>query len=146
MSGSVFQAATEVSVGERDGFLTVTFLRTGDLSKQALAGPEHDGWVVGTGCFRLHPGPEVDSRYLLHYLRHPRVRDWIARHASTATVPTLTLSTLRTLPVVVPPPTAQAAIGAIMGTLDEKLALHREIVAVTEQLQDCLLPLLLAKY
>jgi glucose/arabinose dehydrogenase len=33
MSGSVFQAATEISVGERDGRLTVTFLRTGDLSK-----------------------------------------------------------------------------------------------------------------
>src|SRR5688572_15149689 len=33
MSGSVFQAATEISVGERDGLLTVTFVRTGDLSR-----------------------------------------------------------------------------------------------------------------
>ena len=32
MSGSIFQAATEVSIGERDGQVTITFLRTGDLS------------------------------------------------------------------------------------------------------------------
>ncbi|MBB5111957.1 hypothetical protein FHU28_001796 [Micromonospora echinospora] len=118
-------------------------VRTGDLGKQALAGPEHEGWVAGTACFRLHPDPTVDSRYLLNYLRHPAVRDWIARHASTATVPTLTLSTLRTLPVLVPPPAVQATIGDIMSALEDKVALHREIVEVTQQLRDSLLPLLL---
>lgn len=119
-------------------------VRTGDLGKQALAGPEHEGWVAGTACFRLRPKPTADSRYLLHYLRHPAVRDWITRHASTATVPTLTLSTLRTLPIVIPPPAAQATIGEIMSALEEKVSLHREIVDATEQLRDSLLPLLLA--
>ncbi len=118
-------------------------VRTGDLGKQALAGGEHEGWVAGTACFRLRPEPTVDSRYLLHYLGHPAVRDWITRHASTATVPTLTLSTLRTLPVLVPPAATQATIGDIMGALDEKAALHREIVEVTEHLRHSLLPLLL---
>ncbi|MBM0231457.1 restriction endonuclease subunit S [Micromonospora sp. STR1_7] len=119
-------------------------VRTGDLGKQALAGPEHQRWVVGTACFRLRPEPTVESRYLLQYLRHPTVRDWIARHASTATVPSLTLSTLRTLPVLVPPSAVQTTIGDIMSALDDKIALHREIVEVTEQLSDSLLPLLLA--
>ena len=32
MTGSIFQAATEVSIGERDGQVIVTFLRSGDLS------------------------------------------------------------------------------------------------------------------
>ena len=32
MSGSIFQATTEISFGERDGRVYVTFLRTGDLS------------------------------------------------------------------------------------------------------------------
>lgn len=118
-------------------------VRTGDLGKQALAGAEHEGWVVGTACFRLRVAPTVDARYLLHYLGHPAVRDWIARHASTATVPTLTLSTLRTLPVLIPPPATQATIGDIMGALNDKVAVHREIVEVTEQLQESLLPLLL---
>ena len=118
-------------------------VRTGDLGKQALAGPEHEGWVAGTACFRLHPDPRIDSRYLLYYLGHPAVRDWIARHASRATVPTLTLSTLRTLPVLVPPRAVQATIGDIMSALEDKVALHREIVEVTEQLRDSLLPLLL---
>lgn len=120
-------------------------VRTGDLGKHAMAGPEHEGWIVGTTCFRIRPKAGIDSRYLLHYLGHPVVRDWIDRQASTATVPTLTAGTLRTLPVLIPPPATQEVIGAIMGALDEKMALHREIVAVTEQLRDSLLPLLLAK-
>lgn len=118
-------------------------VRTGDLGKQALADQEHEGWVVGTACFRLRPEPTVNSRYLLHYLGHPAVRDWLARHASNSTVPTLTLSTLRALPVLVPPPATQAAFGDIMGVLDDKIAIHREIVEATEQLRDSLLPLLL---
>jgi restriction endonuclease S subunit len=118
-------------------------VRTGDLGKQALADAEHEGWVVGTACFRLRAKPTVHSRYLLHYLGHPAVRDWLARHASNSTVPTLTVSTLRTLPVLVPPPATQAAIGDIMGALDDKVAIHREIVEATEQLRDSLLPLLL---
>ena len=36
MSGVIFQANTEVFVGERDSSVTVTFLRTGDLSKPVL--------------------------------------------------------------------------------------------------------------
>lgn len=118
-------------------------VRTGDLDKQALAGADHEGWVVGTACFRLRVAPTVDARYLLHYLGHPAVRDWMARQASTATVPTLTLSTLRTLPVLIPPIPTQGTVGDIMGAVNDKIAVHREIVEVTAQLRDSLLPLLL---
>jgi type I restriction enzyme S subunit len=118
-------------------------VRTGDLGKQALAGAEHDGWIVGTACFLLRVGPTVDARYLLHYLGHPAVRDWISRQASTATVPTLTISTLGTLPVLIPPSSTQATVGDIMSALNDKVAVHREIVELTEQLRDSLLPLLL---
>jgi type I restriction enzyme, S subunit len=118
-------------------------VRTGDLGKQALATQDHDGWVTGTGCFLLRPAPTVDPRYLQHYLGHPAVRDWISRHASTATVPTLTVSTLRTLPVLIPPLATQGTVGDVMSALDDKAAIHREIVDVTEQLRDALLPLLL---
>ncbi|GIJ29000.1 hypothetical protein Vqi01_41620 [Micromonospora qiuiae] len=118
-------------------------VRTGDLGKQALATLDQVGWITGTACFRLRPIPTVDPRYLQYYLGHPAVRDWISRHASTATVPTLTVSTLRTLPVLIPPLATQVTIGDIMVALDDKAAIHREIVDVTEQLRDALLPLLL---
>lgn len=32
MTGTVFLGANEYSVGERDGFVSVTFVRTGDTS------------------------------------------------------------------------------------------------------------------
>ena len=64
--------------------------------------------------------------------------------APNSTVPTLTVSTLGTLPVLVPPPATQAAIGDVMGALDDKVAVHRAIVHATEELRAPLLPLLLA--
>jgi type I restriction enzyme S subunit len=46
--------------------------------------------------------------------------------------------------VLIPPAATQKNIGHTMSALDDKAALHREIVEVTEQLSDSLFPLLLA--
>jgi type I restriction enzyme, S subunit len=123
----------------------IVSVRTGDLGRQGLVEREHEGWTVGTACFRLRPHPPVISGYLLHYLGHPAVRDWILRRASTATVPSLTTSVMLSLPVVVPPPATQTRISELMSALDEKLVIHEQIVRTTEELRDTLLPLLLTQ-
>jgi type I restriction enzyme, S subunit len=123
----------------------IVSVRTGDLGRHAIVEDDGEGWVVGTGCFRLRPQAAVDSRYLLYYLGHPAVRDWILRRASTATVPSLTTSALRTLPVVVPPHGMQTRVGKIMSAIDEKIAIHERIVHATQQLREVVLPLLLTQ-
>jgi glucose/arabinose dehydrogenase/uncharacterized protein (DUF427 family) len=66
MSGSIFQASTEVSVGERDGTVTVYFLRAGDLSAPAVvtydvtsesATPNVD-FTGGSGTVTFQPGQD----------------------------------------------------------------------------------------
>jgi hypothetical protein len=57
-------------------------LRTHRRLGKARAGhPDHQGWITGTACFRLRPGPTIDPRYLQHYLGRP-VRDWTSRRAT----------------------------------------------------------------
>lgn len=123
----------------------IVSVRTGDLGRQALVEEEHEGWAVGTGCLRLRPHAPVTARYLVYYLGHPAVQDWIMRRASTATVPSLTTTTMLSLPVVVPPTATQTSISELMSDLDAKLAIHEQIVRTTQQLRATLLPLLLTQ-
>jgi type I restriction enzyme S subunit len=66
-----------------------------------------------------------------------------ASATSTATVPTLTLSTLRRCRYWSRRAPRRRPSATSKGALDDKVALHREIVQVTEELRDSLLPLLL---
>ena len=127
-----------VSVGD------IVSVRTGLLGRHAIVDEPQEGWIIGTACFRLRPRLPVMSRYLLYYLGHPAVRDWLLRRASTATVPSLNTATLQALPVVVPPTATQAEISNILSALDKKIMVHEQIVETTQQLHEALLPLLLS--
>jgi type I restriction enzyme S subunit len=125
----------------------VVCVRTGTLGRQALVRAEHDGWLFGTGCLRLRRGAQaveaVTGDYLAYYLSHAEVRNWIYRKASSATVPSISAQMLAKLPVVLPPPEIQQAMCDVLGTLDAKIAIHREISHATTALRDSLLPGLL---
>lgn len=120
----------------------VVVVRTGALGRQGLATEEQDGWLLGTGCLRVRGGPALDPRYLVYYLGHPAVRDWIIRNGAGSAIPTLTVKTLGSLPITVPPPSAQAAIGETLSAFDEKITVHEQIAATTAALRDAIAPLL----
>ena len=77
MSGSVFQAATEISVGERDGLLTVTFLRTGDLSKPVdviydittESAAQNTDFTGTSGTVRFEAAPIKATDHIRHFER-----------------------------------------------------------------------------
>jgi len=106
----------------------IVYSRRGDVTKRALVGQEHDGWLCGTGCLRVRFGDsQIKPRFAFYYLGHPLVRGWISRHAIGATLPNLNTSILSALPFHVPPPSEQAAIAEILGTLDDKIELTRRM-------------------
>lgn len=106
----------------------IVYSRRGDVERRALIRAEEDGWLCGTGCLRVRFGnSEVDPLYASYYLGHPSVRGWIVRHAVGATMPNLNTSILSALPFVIPPLTEQKAIAHILGTLDDKIELNREM-------------------
>lgn len=121
----------------------VVFARIGRVGRAALAGRDHENWLLGGGCLRLRPRPGLDSRYLLHYLGHPAVAEWLSRSAMGSVIPTHSLRSLRALPVVLPPEDEQGAIVNTLAVLDDKIAIHQAIVRTTEDLRDRTLRLLL---
>lgn len=106
----------------------IVYSRRGDVERRALIRETEDGWLCGTGCLRVRFGDgDVDSLYASYYLGHPKVREWIVRHAHGATMPNLNTSILSALPFVVPPVDEQRAIAHILGTLDDKIELNRRM-------------------
>lgn len=121
----------------------VVCARAGELGRQALAGREQEGWLLGTACLRLRVRDPIRADYLTYYLGHPAVRDWISRNATGSAIPSLSTQTLGSMPVVFPPASVQSAIAEVLGALDEKIAIHDQINRTTVALRDAVLPLLL---
>ena len=117
--------------------------RTGDLGRQALAGNRQHGWLIGSACLRLRVSGPISSPYLVYYLAHPAVRDWITRNATGSAIPSLNTKTLSSMPILLPPSAVQSVVTDVLGALDEKIDIHEQIGRTTAALRDSLLPLLL---
>ena len=112
----------------------IVYSRRGDVKRRALVRSEQDGWLCGTGCLRVRLGDSADPRFISYYLGHPEVQEWILRHSVGATMPNLNTSILSQVPVVVPPRRTQRAIAAVLGALDDKIAVNERIASTAESL------------
>jgi len=117
--------------------------RTGYLDRYGIAGDRQQGWLIGPACLRLRAHHVISARYLVQYLGHPAVRDWITRNTSSSAIPTLSIAILGSLPVVIPPLAVQTFAAEILGALDDKIIVHEEVSRATAALRDAvLIPLL----
>jgi len=112
----------------------IVYSRRGDVERRALIREEENGWLCGTGCLRVRFGSSaIDPLFASYYLGHPEVRQWIVRHAVGATMPNLNTSILSALPFVIPSLDEQQAIAQVLGSLDEKIQLNRQIDETLEE-------------
>lgn len=118
--------------------------RVGELGRQGLVGVGQHGWLLGTACLRIRSRGEINTAYLVYYLGHPAVRDWVKRNATGSAVPSLNTATASSLPVAVPPAASQALIGEILTALDEKVEAHERVSRATAAVRDAVLHRLLA--
>lgn len=116
--------------------------RTGTLGRFALVTSEQQDWVYSTQLLRVRPSDLVDPVYLVHYLTLPTVQHWIDRHVSSSTVKSITVKTLGSLPIALPPLHIQRAIGTSLHALDDKARLYADISRTTSKLHDALAPML----
>jgi len=113
----------------------IVYSRRGDVEKRALIRDDEVGWLCGTGCLRVRfDDDSISPEYVAFYLGHPAVREWIVRHAHGATMPNLNTSILSALPLIVPPIAEQRAIAHILGTLDDKIELNRQMNATLDEI------------
>jgi restriction endonuclease S subunit len=118
--------------------------RTGSIGRVSLTSAEQEGWLFGTGIIRIRPDEHANALYLSLYLTHPAVKEWFATHSSGTAIPSINTKTLSSLPVALPSPTIQQAIGRTLDALNQKMAAHELICQATAELRDTLLPLLLS--
>lgn len=108
----------------------VVFARRGELGRSAVAGPEAEGWLCGTGCLRVRFLDErVDSRYLKFAVRDPRIAAYFHVRAVGSTMGNLNTDAVAGLPLVLPPSTEiQARVaGQLEAVVDCTVRLIRKI-------------------
>lgn len=113
--------------------------RTGHLGRQGLVSAGQAAWLMGSGCLRLRTHRIISASYLVYYLAHPAVRDWIVRNAGSSVIPTLSTKMIGSLPVVVPPAAVQAETADILSALDDKILIHDQISRTTAVMRDAIL-------
>ncbi len=118
----------------------IVFSRRGDVTKNALIREHEVGWFCGTGCLKVRLGIEriANPKFISHYLRLPDTKDWLMRHAIGATMPNLNTGILSAVPVNLPPISIQHEIAAMLGSLDDRIALLRETNTTLEAIAQAL--------
>lgn len=116
----------------REGDLV--YVRQGTLGRRALVGPAEATWLFGAACLRIRPTSEaILPEYLLHYLGHPLVHDWITARANPGkAIETLSSQTLAAAPIFVPSLERQRTIAGAMYEIDTQIEAHRQLIAKHE--------------
>lgn len=89
-----------------------------------------DGFICGTGAIRLRVTAQdgnICPDFLSHVLANPATVEWFKFHAIGATMPNLNEGIIRSFSFKMPPLPEQRAISHILGTLDDKIELNRQM-------------------
>jgi len=108
----------------------IVFARRGvqATGHSALVTQAFAGSLCGTGVIRLRLASDgIDATYLSFFLTSPPTFEWIRTNAVGAVMPSLNKEILQRLPIVLPPLVEQHSIAYLLGALDDKIELNREM-------------------
>ena len=117
----------------------IVFSRVGSVDRRSLVRDEEDGWLFSGRCLRVRPNTEkIDPRYLSWFFGLSNFQEYIRRIAVGATMPSLNTDLLENVEVIVPPLPEQRAIASILGALDDKIELNRQMNRTLEAVAQAL--------
>ncbi|MBD2079880.1 restriction endonuclease subunit S [Leptolyngbya sp. FACHB-17] len=92
-------------------------------------------YILSQNLMKLTPDPQkADVKFLCYYFLSPLAQELIQRHSVGSTIPGFNLTQLRDFPVPLPPLNEQKAIAHILGTLDDKIELNRQMNQTLEEI------------
>lgn len=98
-----------------------------------IAAPDFDG-ICSTDIIPILPGPNVEKRFLLHFLRQDSMVAYADSLSSGANLPRLSPEQLGNFIISLPPLPEQKRIAAILDAADALRAKRRESIAQLDQL------------
>ncbi|MFE5091655.1 restriction endonuclease subunit S [Streptomyces sp. NPDC056638] len=98
-----------------------------------ISAPDFSG-VCSTDILPVRPGANLDSRYLLHWLRQPSMVKFASARAKGANLPRLAPSELARFGILLPPLAEQKRIAAVLDQVDALRAKRREAIALLDDL------------
>ncbi len=112
----------------------ILFSRKGAVERRALVRAKEQGWLQGSDCIRLRFDGSVNAKYVSYFLGSAQAQQWLTQHAHGATMPSLNQAILSLLPVPLPPLPEQRGIAHILGTLDDKIELNRQMNGTLDEI------------
>jgi type I restriction enzyme S subunit len=115
------------SIRRGDVFLTRTSETQHELGMSCVALRDYESATFNGFCKRLRPkaGDDISPEYAAYYFRGPNFRRAITAMSSLSTRASLNEEMLGRLTISLPPYETQIAIGKILKTFDDKIALNR---------------------
>lgn len=108
----------------------------GSVGEVAVASEEICGWNVARAIAVVRPSSEVTAQWLSLILSSGPAQQYFHDRLNTTVQATLNLKDVRTLPVPMPPQRERDAVCAVVGALDEKIAVNRKISVVSTELAE----------
>lgn len=112
----------------------ILFGRKGAVERLALVTSKESGWLMGSDCIRLRLPNTVDPRFIAYAFQSPVHRTWMIQHATGSTMASLNQQIIELIPLNLPSLPEQRAIAHILGTLDDKIELNRQMNQTLEEM------------
>ena len=124
------------SVRRGDVFLTRTSETMDELGMSCVALKDIPGATFNGFCKRLRPKvlDQIVPEYARYFFRSKRFRDQVNAMATMSTRASLNNEMLERLEIDAPSIVEQSAIGAILGTLDDKIELNQKMNQTLEEI------------
>jgi type I restriction enzyme S subunit len=92
-------------------------------------------YIISNKQLRLRPNPAIsDSKFLYYWFSSPRMQRHLQNQNTGASIPLISLSTLRSLPVNLPPLVIQRRISGVLSAYDELIENSQRRIKILESM------------
>jgi hypothetical protein len=128
----------ELAVGD------VLLARLSGRVNHVIIGEREAGMLMGGSTIRIQVAETSRTillPYYLHcYLMHPAVLEFLGQQVKQGVQPSLTQSSLRNLPIALPPMDIQQEIAEVAQAFRNKIEAHERVAGLTRQLYNQVVP------